>query len=64
MKKTNDSNSRIGKIQEKIEKIEVRGQGCWDDCYVAGHWVNRSSTTTYGCDWIGPRKTAYNNFFS
>lgn len=64
MKKTNNKNLLIGKIKEKIEKVEVRGQGCWDDCYISGYWINRKSSNTYGCDWIGPRKTPYNNIFS
>ena len=26
--------SKIEKITEKMEEIEVRGQGCWDDCEI------------------------------
>lgn len=25
---------KIEKINDKVETIEVRGQGCWDDCEI------------------------------
>ena len=60
--KTQKENT-MRKLKDEIEILEVEGQGCHDDCYIAGHWVNRSNTVTYGCNWIGPKRTAYNNFF-
>ena len=31
---------KISKIKDKSVNLEVRGQGCWDDCTVYGHWEN------------------------
>lgn len=31
---------KIEKINDKVETIEVRGQGCWDDCEI---WKNNTT---------------------
>lgn len=46
---------KIKKIEDKEEKLDVQGQGCWDDC---SNWKN--NTTTPKCEFI---KDSYNNWF-
>lgn len=48
---------KIEKINDKVETIEVRGQGCWDDCEI---WKNNTTAEKNKCrrDF-----TAYNNKF-
>ena len=48
---------KIEKINDKVETIEVRGQGCWDDCEI---WKNNTKKKKNKCrrDF-----TAYNNKF-
>lgn len=48
---------KIEKINDKVETIEVRGQGCWDDCEI---WKNN---TTAGKNKYRRDFTAYNNKF-
>ncbi len=50
-----DKKLEIKKIQSKNEKLNVQGQGCWDDCRI---WKNY--TTTPKCEF---ERTSYNNFF-
>lgn len=45
----------IKKIQAPKEKLDVKGQSCWDDCRI---WKNY--TTAPKCEL---EKTSYNNFF-
>lgn len=45
----------VKKIIDKKEKLDVQGQGCWDDCKI---WKNYTSTPKCEFD-----RTAYNNFF-
>jgi hypothetical protein len=45
----------IKKIADKEEKLDVMGQGCWDDCRI---WANYTSTPK--CEY---NKTPYNNPF-
>lgn len=45
----------IKKIQSKKEKLNVQGQGCWDDCLV---WKNNSSTPKCTLE-----RTCYNSCF-
>lgn len=52
------------KITEKPELLDVEGQGCWDDCYIGGHYVNQSTVSQQGCYWKDPKPTAYNSIFS
>lgn len=35
----------ITKIKDKEEKLDIQGQGCWDDCVM---W--RNNTTLPGCE--------------
>lgn len=42
---------RISKIQDKIEGLEVKGQGCRNDCK-QGHWSGNNSYYTSGCKWV------------
>lgn len=51
----NKENIKIEKITDKIETVDVQGQGCWNDCSI---WKN--NTTTPKCEF---EKTSYNNFF-
>lgn len=48
---------KIEKINDKVETVEVRGQGCWDDCEI---WKNN---TTAGNNKCRRDFTAYNNPF-
>ena len=54
MKENNEL--RIEKIKDKVDSLDIKGQGCWDDCQI---WKN--NTTTPKCEFD---KTAYNNWFS
>ncbi len=56
--------TKLRKITEKPELLDVEGQGCWSDCYIGGRWVNQSSVGTKGCNYTGPHYTAYNSVFS
>ena len=38
---------RISKIQDKVEGLEVKGQGCRNDCK-QGHWSGRSEERRVG----------------
>ncbi len=54
----------VKKITDKSLNLDIQGQGCWDDCFIAGHWENRSSTSTAGCNWIGDHNSPHNNPFA
>ena len=54
MKENNEL--RIEKIKDKVDSLDIKAQGCWDDCQI---WKN--NTTTPKCEFD---KTAYNNWFS
>ncbi|MBT2291477.1 hypothetical protein J7E73_20595 [Paenibacillus albidus] len=57
---------KLRKITEKPEIMDVEGQGdgCWNDCYIGGVWINQSSVGQMGCNYEGPHYTAYNSLFS
>lgn len=42
---------RISKIQDKVEGLEVKGQGCRNDCK-QGHWSGNNSYYTSGYKWV------------
>lgn len=37
---------KIEKINDKVETVEVRGQGCWDDCEI---WKNNTTAGKNKC---------------
>ena len=43
---------RISKIQDKVEGLEVKGQGCRNDCK-QGHWSGNNSYYTSVVDKLG-----------
>lgn len=55
MRKNAEGKLNIKKIDVKTEKMDVQGQGCWEDCRI---WKNYTSTPK--CEF---EKTSYNNFF-
>lgn len=48
---------KITKIEDKVEELDVQGQGCWNDCEI---WANN---TTAGKNHCERQFTAYNNPF-
>lgn len=52
---------KIKKIEDKSMNLDVQGQGCWSDCFIGGHWENKSSQHTPGCNWIGDHYNAQTN---
>lgn len=55
MKENKETKLGVKKITAQKEKLDVQGQGCWDDCRI---WKNY--TTAPKCEF---EKTSYNNFF-
>lgn len=55
MRKNEEGKLNIKKIEVKTEKMDVQGQGCWEDCRI---WKNYTSTPK--CEF---EKTPYNNVF-
>lgn len=55
--------SKVQQIKDKSLNLEVQGQGCWDDCYIAGHWELRASSRTFGCVYYSPHYNAKTNPF-
>lgn len=49
---------KIKKITDKVEQLDVQGQGCWDDCEI---WKNNTTVSGTKCE---RDFTEYNNFFS
>lgn len=41
----------IKKIKDTSMNLEVKGQGCWSDCYNGGYWSGKKSTKTNGCSY-------------
>lgn len=37
---------KIKKIEDKVNALEVKGQGCTDDC---ADWVGKSAASPAGC---------------
>lgn len=33
----------IKKIEDTSMNLEVKGQGCWNDCYVGGYWSGKKA---------------------
>lgn len=52
---------KIKKIKDKNVNLEVRGQGCWDDCTVYGHWEN--NVDKKNCVWIEPHTSPLTKVF-
>ena len=50
-------------IKDKSLNLDVQGQGCTDDCYVAGHWELKASPSTTGCVYYSPSYTGKGNIF-
>ena len=40
MKENNEL--RIEKIKDKVDSLDIKGQGCWDDCQI---WKNNTTNT-------------------
>lgn len=55
MKENKETKLGVKKITAQKEKLDVQGQGCWDDCRI---WKNY--TTAPKCEL---EKTSYNNIF-
>lgn len=46
--------SKMKKIMDKSMNLDVKGQGCWDDCFVrSGYWERRTSTPN--CNYIAAK---------
>lgn len=54
----------IKKIEDTSMNLEVKGQGCWNDCYVGGYWSGKKSTSTNGCSYYDVPNSAQTNFWS
>ncbi|MNW41972.1 hypothetical protein D3C74_191330 [compost metagenome] len=54
----------LRKITEKPELLDVEGQGCWTDCFIAGHYVNQRDTAQQGCYYVKEEHTPFNSIFS
>ncbi len=52
-----EKNLKIEKITDKVEGLDVRGQGCLDDC-AEGYWSGNASTSQSGCSYIATAPTA------
>ena len=55
---------KIKKIEDTSMNLEVKGQGCWNDCYVGGYWSGKKSTSTNGCSYYDVPNSAQTNFWS
>lgn len=49
---------KITKIEDKSLNLDVQGQGCWDDCYIGGHWESKADKFTPGCVWHNEDNTS------
>ena len=50
---------KIEKINDKVETVEVRGQGCWDDCEI---WKNNTTAAITANKFFFSIKKLLKNF--
>ncbi len=50
-------NLEINKIKDKVDGLEVKGQGCGNDCK-QGYWSGNNSYYASGCKWVVEKPNA------
>lgn len=47
----------VNKISDKIKGLDVKGQGCKNDCK-QGYWSGNNNYYAAGCKWVVKKPTA------
>ena len=48
---------KIEKIEDKSLNLDVQGQGCWNDCFIAAHYEQKTQNVK-GCIFYEDKDTS------
>lgn len=58
-----DKRVKMKKIKDKSINLDVKGQGCWNDCFHAAHWENNTARNSKNCAYHGKSYNSQINMF-